>query len=274
MDNILKYGHLRIRLLTVVTACVYSVCTPALAHADLIDQDWVVGGDTYQFSLIDTSTGLEWLDVSVTYDVSYETVVNNHLAPGGTYEGFRYATADEVLHLWSQAGITNTQHVWQNMGEWNAVQDLGIRLGTTFLGELPISGGHVLGMVDSGPPLPSNQRWVMELAFALDDVSTRTSNEFYTRDITLADSHYGSYLVRKAVAPSVLNGDINGDWQVNAADVLLAQRVLHGQLILSDEQFLRGDVAPLISGVPSPNGVIDLGDVLAISRKALGQVNF
>lgn len=269
MANMLKCSHLRMRLLAV-----FVFCMPTLASANLIDQDWVVGGDTFQFSLIDTSTGLEWLDVGVTYSVSYDTVVNNHIAPGGIYEGFRYATADEVLHLWEQAGISNTQHVWQDIGEWNAVQNLGIRLGPTFLGELPLSGGHVLGMVEGGPQIPSDQRWVMELAFANDDVSTRTSNEFYTRDITSADNHYGSYLVRTAGVPSVPNGDINGDWQVNAADVLLAQRALLGQSILSAEEFLRGDVAPLIDGVSSPNGVIDLGDVLIISRKALGSVNF
>ena len=89
----------------------------------------------------------------------------------------------------------------ENIGEWNVVENLGIRLGTTFLGELPHSGGHVLGMVEGGQPLPSDHRWVMELAFALDGVSTRTSNEFYTRNITSADSHFGSYLVRTTFVP-------------------------------------------------------------------------
>ena len=170
-------------------------------NADLIDNNWVINGDAFQFSMIDTSTNLEWLDVSFTYNVSYNFVINNYLAPGGQYEGFRYATTDEVLHLWSQAGITNTQHVWQDVGEWDAAQNLGGRLGTTILGELPVSGAHVLGMVEGGPSLPSDQRWVMELSFALDGVSTRTSNEFYARDIALADSHYGSYLVRTSVVP-------------------------------------------------------------------------
>jgi len=84
----------------------------------------------------------------------------------------------------------------------------------------------------------------------------------------------GSDPLDPASVPTIPNGDINGDGQVNAVDVLLAQRALLGQPTLTTEQFLRGDVAPLVGGVPSPNGVFDLGDVLIINRKALGQVNF
>ncbi len=70
------------------------------------------------------------------------------------------------------------------------------------------------------------------------------------------------------------NGDINGDGIVNVVDVLLAQRAILGSLTLTPEQFLRGDVAPLVGDVPSPNGEFNTGDLLIIQRKALGLVNF
>lgn len=74
--------------------------------------------------------------------------------------------------------------------------------------------------------------------------------------------------------PTVASGDINGDGVVNVADVLLAQQIIMGQLTPTAPQLQRGDVAPLIGGVPAPDGVFNLGDVMVIQRKAAGLVNF
>ncbi len=70
------------------------------------------------------------------------------------------------------------------------------------------------------------------------------------------------------------SGDVNGDGFVNVADVLLAQRIVLGELPLTTNRRLRGDVAPLMGGAPDPNGSFDLGDVLIIQRKVMGLVNF
>ena len=74
--------------------------------------------------------------------------------------------------------------------------------------------------------------------------------------------------------PTLADGDINGDGQVNAVDVLLAQRIVTGDYIPTAAEFVRGDVAPLSGGVPFPNGELNAGDVLLIQRKALGLINF
>ena len=42
----------------------------------------------------------------------------------------------------------------------------------------------------------------------------------------------------------------------------------------SDEQKLHADVAPLVNGVPAPNGVVDVADALLILRKVVGVVSF
>ena len=72
----------------------------------------------------------------------------------------------------------------------------------------------------------------------------------------------------------VADGDINTDGFVNTADVLLATQAAVGSRLLNPVEFGHGDVAPLISSVPVPNGDFGLADVLLITRKALGLVSF
>lgn len=75
---------------------------------------------------------------------------------------------------------------------------------------------------------------------------------------------------------STVWGDINGDGNVNIADVLLAaQGVLGGAL--SNNQLARGNVAPLVNGIPQPADPyvpLDVADLLLIAQKALGTKAF
>jgi hypothetical protein len=70
------------------------------------------------------------------------------------------------------------------------------------------------------------------------------------------------------------DGDVNADGNVNAADVLLAVQVALGSRNPTPEQFGHGDVAPLVDGVPDPDGLFDLRDVMVITRKAQGLISF
>lgn len=56
---------------------------------------------------VDTSTGLGWLDLTASAGLSYQQVLAA-TQPGGVYSGFRFATAQEVLNLYSSAGIPGT----------------------------------------------------------------------------------------------------------------------------------------------------------------------
>lgn len=69
--------------------------------------------------------------------------------------------------------------------------------------------------------------------------------------------------------PNVSTGDINSDGNVDVIDVLLATRIAIGDLIPTPNQVLRGDVAPQISGLPVPDGVINTGDIVIIQGIAL-----
>ena len=71
-------------------------------------------------------------------------------------------------------------------------------------------------------------------------------------------------------------GDIDGDGDVDTADVLLATRAATGVITLDDGQLARGNVAPLVNGVPQtlPGDPFNAADLLLITRKALGEVSF
>ena len=69
--------------------------------------------------------------------------------------------------------------------------------------------------------------------------------------------------------PAYSLGDINNDGVVNTADVLLATRILLGSLTPTTDQLLRADIAPLVGGIPAPDGEFNAGDLLVIQRKAL-----
>ena len=76
------------------------------------------------------------------------------------------------------------------------------------------------------------------------------------------------------VPSAAADGDMNNDGVVNAADVLIATRIISGQLTITAEQMSHGDVAPLVNGQPSPDGQFNTGDLVVIQRKVLGLVNF
>lgn len=72
------------------------------ANAELLSMDWQSAGDNLITE--DTVSGLAWLDVSETYGLTYD-FVSGEFGVGGQFEGFRYATAAEVVDLWANFGI-------------------------------------------------------------------------------------------------------------------------------------------------------------------------
>ncbi len=53
---------------------------------------------------LDTVTGLQWLDLTQTLNMSMNDVKAN-MGAGNTYSGLRYATANEVIALYADAGL-------------------------------------------------------------------------------------------------------------------------------------------------------------------------
>ena len=72
------------------------------AKADLYQVDdprW--GADSLT---LDTRTGLTWLDLPFSLDLSYSQA-EAEMLPGGEFAGFRHATAVEVASLYASAGF-------------------------------------------------------------------------------------------------------------------------------------------------------------------------
>jgi hypothetical protein len=70
------------------------------------------------------------------------------------------------------------------------------------------------------------------------------------------------------------DGDINGDAVVDIADILLGQKILLGLVSPTAEQIERGDVAPLVGGLPASDGVFGIGDLLIIQLKVNQTISF
>jgi len=170
--------------------------------AALIDVDWKTNGDS--LIIKDTETALQWLSLSETADISYNDVVTN-LGEDGVYQGFRLATQSEVLQLWNNAGITNTEREWVT-DQFVPVKNLVDRLGPTLMVEpgLFTFATHTIGLVEGGPDLSNNERWAMELTYANDDLSTRTSSHHYTWDVSSVNPHYSTYLVQAVPIPAAV----------------------------------------------------------------------
>ncbi len=71
------------------------------ANAELISMDSAFGSDTIT---LDTDTDLMWLDVTLSTAYSYDGILPE-LGLGGAFEGYQIANSDEVMTLFTNAGI-------------------------------------------------------------------------------------------------------------------------------------------------------------------------
>ena len=98
-------------MLTIATRLITFVLVPLLfvlsgpdAKAVSIVRDWQMPGDG--LLTLDTATGLQWLDVTVTQGLAWD-VVTSELEVGGRFAGFRRPTEAEIATFWADAGIPN-----------------------------------------------------------------------------------------------------------------------------------------------------------------------
>ena len=116
--------------------------TAGPARAALIAQDLNAAGDN--LITLDEATGFEWLDVTATLGLSY---LEAEASAFVTDLGFRHATQDEIMDLYTAAGVNDFSGVWV-IGLVNAALDHLAKLGCT--GGCGTAGPFQAGWADLG----------------------------------------------------------------------------------------------------------------------------
>lgn len=77
------------------------ISLPNISFAIIVNVDWQSVND----NLItrDTSNGLDWLDLGVTANRSYDDI-SSQLGAGGEFSGWRYATRSEIISFFDSFG--------------------------------------------------------------------------------------------------------------------------------------------------------------------------
>jgi hypothetical protein len=103
-------------------------------------------------------------------------------------------------------------------------------------------------------------------------VVTFNANGSSTIDLTFSTFDAATLNIQAidAAGNSSRNGDMNGDSKGDITDGLLALRANVGLDATTPDKLLRADVAPLINGLSTPDGIIDGADVVVILEKIIG----
>ena len=177
-------------------------------RADLISQDSPYGTDTLT---LDTDSSLLWLDLDLTAGRSFNDV-NSQLVVGGEFEGYRYATRDEVLQLWTHASIPDITQVGPTQESDFTAANLAPAMALTDLisvTEVIPLGSVSEGLTATAPDGDDTMRIVGELSMCTEPVCKFIFP--HQQNVALASlgphlngvdevvSYVGSYLVMPAV---------------------------------------------------------------------------
>ena len=81
-------------------------------------------------------------------------------------------------------------------------------------------------------------------------------------------------LLHDPVRAALPDGDITQDGELSVADYLHGLQHVIGSWTLLGDAVTQGDVAPLLNGVPDPNGTLDAADVMVLLRMILYGINY
>jgi hypothetical protein len=187
-----------------------------MARGALVSSDWQTVGD----NLItrDTTSGLDWLDLTQTGNRSYNDV-SSQLGAGGQFAGFRYATQAEVTALFSQFGLPFGFTPMSNALHAGA-QSFHAFFGTLVAFDTNLLAARSEGLYEPRSPTPgSHPRIGVLLTSTQGGTSTGAHLDSDTNAI------YGSYLVRPSSSAGQLNvnpGAYTGEWFIQGVTATLS----------------------------------------------------
>jgi len=174
-----------------IKSIILLVALTTSAHAALIQHDWETVNDTAL--TYDTTTGLEWLDITVTAGLSYNEVAAE-LGTGGAYEGFSFASKQQVLNLLTAVDLQEIPNVPEYLGGEDQIQTLLSSWGVTWnLG----TGERTEFLTSNTEGLASGEHWTGRM-FWLAVGDTGVTAEYLARDDNYSNLTIGSALVRAA----------------------------------------------------------------------------
>lgn len=170
------------------------------AKAALVSVDWKATDD----NLItrDTSSRLEWLDLTETNGLTYN-YVSSQFGSGDTYEGFRYATYNETQQLFTNFRLPLENSITPRVNMLESIEQIISYMGDVMNEYDPAYNG-VSGLVDSIPNSVSAH-------YRLGAYHRNDRSEDGLETLIDSGSHYvldsnsavyaGSYLVRVSTVP-------------------------------------------------------------------------
>jgi hypothetical protein len=177
---------------------IFAVSTLALASmsasAQLIPTDWKNTGD--KLATLDESTGIEWLDLTQTVNMSIDTA-ESYL--GSRFEGWRLPTRSEVTQLMVNAFPSQAAFVqgsgsksFTNTTTDNEADNFRLLFGTTHINS---NGNYTYGLFKNDPGGDYSVLRSGAYDRKSDDYISLYSNQNTTNDTSFSHSSIGVYLV-------------------------------------------------------------------------------
>lgn len=194
-------GFIRSRILGAVCTCFIAVTSNA--SAAIVSVDWKTAGD----NLItrDTSSGLEWLDLTQTANLSFNDVTAQ-LGVGDTFEGWSYATGAQVATFWDAFGGDNAHY-----DGWSTENNGLFEIIAPFWGQLACKNagcadGEGWSHAILADPFDTTSQWVSLLFNDVTRPISATDDHFVTfktfQPVDRISTEVGSALIRPVVTTS------------------------------------------------------------------------
>ncbi len=164
----------------------------SIANASLIEIDLYSYGD--KLITRDTDTGLDWLDLTSTLNISYDDM-QTKISSGGEFEDFRYATTADIDRLQQSAGLPAELFFTSSSIYRQRVTDLIYKIGET----KPSTDGIFTYGLTGDPFLPTT--YIQDRIFRGFTITLGTSAIQGIIDDDSASISTGSWLIRNSPSP-------------------------------------------------------------------------
>lgn len=180
---------------------IYLLIVVTLALSTTANAGLIIDNGSYTS---DTSSGLDWLDLSETQGFSYNYVLSQ-LNDNGIYKSWRYASLDEVDVLWQSFGLSKSDAFSPTSEKFSLFENILAHLGNTFessftngFGFIGLTSNESYRRTDIRPKGQQYQR-VQGMSYRPD--FNIVSAPFNDADPRFGRITEGSYLVRKTSVP-------------------------------------------------------------------------